>query len=154
MSDAVEYDISGDIFIQDFLTIDQWEKFIKVTKDINFKGKNISDALSILRKSGKLNELLNLILSGPREIDYNEIKPIILIKIIKDFFSINEVSKSIGETVSMIFEIMEDKELIALMSSIPAVTQSMKKITDMIGIDSSQQSQTETLDNITTSEKK
>ena len=111
--------------------------------------------IKTLRESGKLTELLNLVLKGPEPIkSYNEIKPVILLKVFKDFFYINDLSTGVGMTFEMILSVLEDEKIMGVLTSYPMIMKTLKELKAMTGIGSSPSQQTEISVNTTTSEEK
>jgi hypothetical protein len=116
MSDAIEYQINGRIYTQDFLTISQTIEVSKTLQGIKFEKLDIPTILSDLTQSGKLEQLFNIILKpknpdndGPLHID--EIKPSTALQVIKDFFSLNDVLEIISTIVSLMSEINQNFQL-------------------------------------------
>ena len=127
MSEKAEYQIDGKEYQQTFLTIEQTIQLAKQVKGIKFGDfSDIIGVLDKLIKSGKLKNLLEIVLSGPKPIDINKIKSALLLKIIGDFFSFNEIFDLIS-TISDLMRLVNESGVL------PDLTDKMKAITNQTG---------------------
>ena len=127
MSEKAEYQINGQTYSQTYLTIEQTIQLSKQIKGIKFG--DLSDILGVLDqlvKTGKLKSLLEIVLDGPKPIDINKIKFALLLKIIGDFFSFNEIFDLIS-TVSDLMGLINNSGVLA------DLTEKMKSITSQTG---------------------
>jgi hypothetical protein len=127
MSEIAEYTIADKQYSQTYLTIEQTIQLSKQIKGIKFG--DLSDILGILDqlvKTGKLKSLLEIVLDGPKPVDVNKIKPALLLKIIGDFFSFNEIFDLIS-TISDLMALVNDSGVL------PDLTEKMKAITSQTG---------------------
>ena len=146
MNETAEYQIDGKIYSQTFLTIQQTIQISKIIKGLKFDGFDIPDILETLVESGKLQAALDVVLNGDKPIDINKIKPALLVRIIGDFFSCNEILDIIS-SVSDLLAIVNDSGVL------PNLTEQMKGLSPT-GTNSSPRPVTETSANTTTSRKK
>lgn len=103
--DKIEYQIDDKVYTQDFLTISDTIQVSKIVQKIKFKNMDVYTILEKIEKSGMMEKLFNIILKGPEPLKLDQIKPVIAIKVIKDFFYLNDVSEIIGVIASLTEEI-------------------------------------------------
>jgi hypothetical protein len=144
--EVAEYQIDGRVYTQTFLTIQQSIQVAKIIKGLKFESFDIAEILETLVDSGKLQGLLEIVLSGEKPIPLDKIKPALLVRVIGDFFSFNEILDIISSVSDMLGIINESGVL-------PSLTEQMKGLSQT-GINSSQQQPMETSASTTTSKKK
>jgi len=148
MQEVAEYQIDGRVYTQTFLTIQQTIQVTKIIKGMNFKNFDIPEILETLVNSGKLAALLEIVLSGEKPIYLDKIKPALLVRMIGDFFSFNEILDIIS-SVSDLLAIVNDSGVL------PNLTDQMKALSpNPTGTSSSPQPRTATSANTGTSGKK
>jgi len=144
--EIAEYQIDGRVYTQTFLTIQQTIQITKIIKGLKFDGFDIANILEILVESGKLQAALDVVLQGEKPIPLDKIKPALLVRVIGDFFSFNEILDIIS-SVSDLLSIVNESGVL------PSLTEQMKGLSQT-GINSSQQQPMETSASTTTSKKK
>jgi len=116
MEEIANYQINGKDYTQTFLTIEQTIQFTKLIKGLSLDVKNIPVMIETLVKSGKLQGMLEIVLDGPKPINVKAIKPALLLKIIGDFFSFNELLDIIS-TISDLMGVVNDSGVLPELSS-------------------------------------
>jgi len=144
MQEIAEYQVDGKTYTQTFLTIQQTIQLTKIIKGLQFEGFDIPDILETLVESGKLQALLEIVLNGEQPIDLNKIKPALLVRMVGDFFSCNEVL----DIISSVSELMG---IVNASGVLPNLTSQMSSLT---GTNSSPPPAMETSHNIGISGKK
>jgi hypothetical protein len=127
--EIAEYQIDGRVYTQTFLTIQQTIQITKIIKGLKFDGFDIANILEILVESGKLQAALDVVLQGEKPIPLDKIKPALLVRVIGDFFSFNEILDIISSVSDMLGIINESGVL-------PSLTEQMKGLSQT-GINSS-----------------
>jgi hypothetical protein len=111
MNEIAEYQIDGKTYTQTFLTIQQTVQISKIIKGLKFDNFDIPAILNTLVESGKLQALLEIVLNGKKPIDLSKIKPALLVRMIGDFFSFNEILDIIS-SVSDFMGIINDSQVL------------------------------------------
>ncbi len=120
--DVVKYEIFGRTYTQSFLTISETIEVAELLQDIKFKSYQPIEILKTLQESGKLEKLFNIILKGDIELMLDQIKPAIAIKVISDFFVLNDILTIISDITSMMSEMNESGALEKLTETMPTGT--------------------------------
>ena len=144
--EIAEYQIDGRVYTQTFLTIQQSIQVTKIIKGLKFGSFDVAEILETLVDSGKLQGLLEIVLSGEKPIPLDKIKPALLVRVIGDFFSFNEILDIISSVSDMLAIVNESGVL-------PSLTEQMKGLSQT-GINSLPQQPMETSASTTTSKKK
>lgn len=92
------YNINGVEYTQDFLCISEIISVYQLIEDVFPEGEiDILNFTKELEQSGKILRFLNIILKGKKKLkESDKIKPVLLLEIITDFFSLNELGKLFG----------------------------------------------------------
>jgi hypothetical protein len=146
MQEIAEYQIDGRVYTQTFLSIQQTIQVTKIIKGMKFENFDIPEILETLVNSGKLQALLEIVLNGEKPIYIDKIKPALLVRMIGDFFSFNELLDIIS-SVSDMLAIVNDSGVL------PSLTEQMKGLSQT-GTNSSPPPPMETSPNIGISGKK
>lgn len=162
MSDQIKYEINGEVYVQDFLSIEEMIEFSEMISGDEmkqFKDKQFPELVKSFISSGKLYDFLNLILKGPEKITkQTRTKPSIILRSIKDFFLINEFSEITGDLLEAIMEFLGNEKFHTITELAPQLLSQMRKMTSKVkkstGTTSSPRSQTETSANTATSNQK
>jgi len=104
-----KYVINGKKYTQDFLSISEIIEIAEISSNATAIAGEISPLRIIqeLENSGKLLDFLNVILKGKEPLKNTRIKPAILLKVVLDFFVLNEVGEIVGLIASQLPEITE-----------------------------------------------
>lgn len=94
------YQINGQEYSQDFLTIDKIIRLAKALSGFDFtKVTNYIDAITMLQKAGKIQAFFEVVLDGPKT-DFTKAPAFILMRVVMDFFSLNQLFELMGEFAS------------------------------------------------------
>lgn len=94
------YRINGQDYSQDFMTIDRVIRLGKMLEGIDVTQiSGFWEALDMLHKAGKIQEFFEIILVGPKT-DFTKAPAFVLMRAIKDFFSMNQLFEIMGEFAS------------------------------------------------------
>lgn len=112
-NEIAKYKINNHQYSQTYLTIESTEKILELIEEISIENvvKNPIEFAKFLIKSKKLDEFLNIVLSGgPKPIQTKTLRLTLIIEIISDFLSSDEISKITSQIFSLIRHLTEKME--------------------------------------------
>lgn len=119
---AKKYRINENDYRQDFLTIDQLIRLGQMMRGIDVtKIEGFWETLDLLHKSGKIQEFFSIILQGP-ETDFTKAPAFVLLRVLKDFFSMNQLFGLMEELASAMAIQQAAEGLIGMKPSPPSQT--------------------------------
>lgn len=99
--EAIDYNINGITYTQDYLTIPETIQITKLFKNFDFeKIKDPWDLVEQLTQKGVFEAFVNTILKGDKHLRIKDLRPAMALRIISDFFLLNEVSEIIAIIIS------------------------------------------------------
>lgn len=103
MSDDVKtYQIGDKEYSQTYLTIGQAKKLKRLAAGLDIEEMSAQSIVDLLFENDLIKSVFDVILYGPKPIPIDNMRIVDAVRIVEDFFSLNEVS----ETLSKVFSAM------------------------------------------------